>query len=519
MSDLLAASYDAVPYESKPIELAEPDAMAAIAILHGVTPTPADRCRVLELGCAAGGNLIDLAFTSPKSRFVGVDLAPSQIAIGQLTISEMGLQNISLEVGSIDQIDTQFGEFDYIICHGVYSWVPPHVQDAILRTCAACLTPNGVAYVSYNTLPGWHRRAMLRDMLVFHDDETLTPEERVARARGLADFLFKASSPDDSAHYAVLREEIEHLKSEADHLLFHEQLEPFNQPIYFSEFARRAGTFGLQFLSEARLSSNTLAGDQRLETLLGPGADRLRAEQYRDFVAGRTFRKTLLCRAGIDVKSAPLPSAVPQLFVRSLASPAEPSPEDAARGPGVRAFRAPRGASMTTNNPLVIAMLNALGSVSPTVVSFPELQRMTAEQLRALPDEGAHTLADDEAILSEVLLQCAENQFVAFRSLPSRFVAAAGKRPKASSFARWQSLHTEHVNSLAHWRVQVSGMERFLLPHLDGSNDRQQLLRVIERAFQSGDLAYSGGGPSREQLAEVLDDVLAQLGRSAVLVS
>ena len=52
----------------------------------------------------------------------------------------------------------------------MYSWVPPDVQDAILRVCSRNLAPNGIAYVSYNTYPGWHVRMMAREMLVEHDD-------------------------------------------------------------------------------------------------------------------------------------------------------------------------------------------------------------------------------------------------------------------------------------------------------------------------------------------------------------
>jgi len=517
MTELLTG-YEAVPYHSRPIEAAAPDVMAAMATLHGVTPVPVDRCRVLELGCAAGGNLIDLAFTQPKSRFVGIDLAPSQVAIGQLTISEMGLQNVSLHAGSIDQIPADFGEFDYIICHGVYSWVPPHVQDAILRTCASCLSPNGVAYVSYNTYPGWHRRAMLREMLMYHDDELLSPAERVARAREFGEFLSAAVGVDDTdAHSVVVREEVEHLRREADYLLYHEQLEPYNQPVYFTEFVRRAGTFGLQYLADARMTPTVLAAGKRVETVAGAGADRVRTQQYLDFIAGRSFRKTLLCRADLEVARAPLVSTVPQLHVRGLVTEIEPSAEDAARGPGVAAFRSLGGTTMTTNNTVLVTALRVLMDFAPMAVSFRDLREAVSAKLRESSGDTASTV--DEADLASLILRCAENAFASFRSLPSRFVAKAGKRPKASSFARWQCLYSEQVNSLAHLTVQITPVERFLLPHLDGTNDRAQLIRMLERAFQTGELAHGGGSPSREQLADILEDILEQLGRSAVLVA
>ena len=188
------AAYESVTYESKAMPLAEPDAIAAMAILHGVTPVPPDRCRVLELGCATAGNIMSMAFRFPKSQFVGIDLSPTQIEIGRLAVSDMGLQNVTLEARSITELGDEHGQFDYIICHGVYSWVAPDVQEAILRVCARSLSPNGIAYVSYNTYPGWHRRGMLREMLMFNDDPSLPPAQRLKRAREFAAFLGRGQS-------------------------------------------------------------------------------------------------------------------------------------------------------------------------------------------------------------------------------------------------------------------------------------------------------------------------------------
>jgi hypothetical protein len=41
-----------------------------VAALHGLDAPPVTRCRVLELGCASGGNLIPMAGTLPDCRFV-----------------------------------------------------------------------------------------------------------------------------------------------------------------------------------------------------------------------------------------------------------------------------------------------------------------------------------------------------------------------------------------------------------------------------------------------------------------
>ena len=160
-------SYDEVPYADRVQPATHPDRLAVVATLYGMDPAPPDRCRVLELGCAGGANLIALAETLPGSDFVGIDLSPRQIASGRQKVQALGLTNVELRAMSLVDIGEAFGRFDYILCHGVYSWVPAEVRDAILAISSANLMPQGVAYVSYNCYPGWHARAAAREMMCY----------------------------------------------------------------------------------------------------------------------------------------------------------------------------------------------------------------------------------------------------------------------------------------------------------------------------------------------------------------
>src|SRR5262245_55529309 len=153
-------SYDEVPYESHPFAQTHPDHLATVATLFGMRPAPVARCRVPELGCASGGNLIPMAEQLPQSQFLGVDLSARQVDDGRRVLGPLGLTNVELRHASILDVDDGYGPFDYVLCHGVYSWVPPAVQDKILDVCAHNLAPQGVGYISYNTYPGWHMRGM-----------------------------------------------------------------------------------------------------------------------------------------------------------------------------------------------------------------------------------------------------------------------------------------------------------------------------------------------------------------------
>ncbi len=187
--------YDDIPYESHPFAQSHPNRLFTIGTLFGLRPTPVQKCRVLELGCASGGNLIPMADYLPESQFVGVDNSARQIQDGLDTVKQLGLENVILKHASILDVDAAYGQFDYIICHGVFSWVPENVRLKILEICGTQLTPHGIAYVSYNTYPGWHMRGMIRDMMRYHAARFSAPKDRIQQARALLKFLAQSVGP------------------------------------------------------------------------------------------------------------------------------------------------------------------------------------------------------------------------------------------------------------------------------------------------------------------------------------
>lgn len=194
--------YDEIPYASRPFPQTHPDNLATLATLFGMQPPPVDRCRVLELGCAAGGNLIPMAATLPGSRFVGIDLSRRQIDDGRRMVDALGLKNIQLLRRNILDVGERLGEFDYIICHGVFSWVPAPVRERILAVCAERLALNGVAFVSYNTYPGWHLPSVVRAMMRFHADRFAELAVRIRQARAVLEFLASATPPENDGYGA-----------------------------------------------------------------------------------------------------------------------------------------------------------------------------------------------------------------------------------------------------------------------------------------------------------------------------
>jgi SAM-dependent methyltransferase len=252
--------YDAVRYTTYPRIETHPDRLASVAALAGMTPAPVTRCRVLEIGCGDGGNLVPMAYFLPESRFTGIDLAAAPVAEACSAITALCLSNISVRVADLRNLGAAAGTYDYILAHGVYSWVPPDVRDRLLALCGELLSPHGVVCVSYNVWPGRHERHRLREVLLDRLRHVEQPGQRIAEARVI---LAAIDSP-----------EADEMAASSDDILFHDDLAPINDPVAFEEFTAHAARHGLQYLGEAVRR------------------------------AGDRFRVSLLCRAGIALRDS-----------------------------------------------------------------------------------------------------------------------------------------------------------------------------------------------------------------------
>ena len=289
--------YDRLFYQSLCLPRTHPDHLAALGRLMGLSAAEPYGCRVLELGCAAGGNLIPMACRLPQARFVGVDLSAAQIGAGQRLVGTLGLDNIELRVADIAMLDDGIGEFDYVIAHGVYSWVPEAVRAGLLRLARRVLAPDGLCYISFNTLPGWRMRGMLRDILCDACRGVTEPPARLAAAQAALVRLEQAlpELPGLAADY--LRAEIAALRGLHPSYLYFEYLAKHNRAFLFRDFLADIEAQGLRYLCDADLQRQFPAslGDA-VDSALADLTDGADVEQWLDFVGTRNFRESLLMR-------------------------------------------------------------------------------------------------------------------------------------------------------------------------------------------------------------------------------
>jgi cyclopropane fatty-acyl-phospholipid synthase-like methyltransferase len=410
-----ATSYDTLPYHGNFIPMTHPDRMATMAVLHGINPPPVERCRVLELGCTDGGNLLSMAETLPNASFLGVDLSPRQIAEGRAAMEALGVGNVELLTMNLTKVDDSFGLFDYIICHGVYSWVTASVRDKILEICSRNLAPDGVAYVSYNTYPGWHLRRILREMMLYHTQGITDPTGRVHQARALLEFVTRFALPQDGPYSCGLREESRKFEKYQGTYIFHEFLAEENHPVYFHEFVVHAASAGLRYLSHATFGlEESGLSPEFLQDISQLGPDIIRREQYIDFVLNRSFRQSLLCHAGRMTAGGPRPEAVRSLRLVAMARPENPTPD--LRSDAREPFRTVHGSKFMIDEPLLKSALFALHRLWPRSTSLEQLWAMSRE----LVGESKVTTETDCEELATKLLQCHMMQLVDLHTCATR---------------------------------------------------------------------------------------------------
>lgn len=522
MSQAQLASYDEVPYLSTAYSYTHPDCLATWATLLGMEPRPITQCRVLELGCASGGNLIPMALALPDSQFIGIDLSPRQIASGQELVRALQLTNLSLHPLSIMDVDDRFGTFDYIICHGVYSWVPAEVQDRILAVCKQHLAPQGVAYVSYNTYPGWHMRGMIREMMCFHVGQFDQPSERVQQARAFLQFLIECVSDAKSPYGELLQQEARLIESASDTYVYHEHLEAENHPLYFHQFAQRTAAKGLQYLTEAhpQLLPTNLSPRlaQSLEQLC---TDLIQGEQYLDFVRNRTFRRTLLCHEQVSLRRPPLPKQVMGMQVTTLVRPVSAQPD--IHSTAAEPFRAANDSTLSTSNPVIKAALVCLFEVWPQSLSFDLLWNRVRERLGRTTESTTET--GDGEQLAESLLQCYFTNLVELHVRAPQFVRRITERPVACPLARVQVEANSRITSRRHRSVVLSDLDRVVMPLLDGSRDRTSLREALVDLVANGAVTIQRDGQPLTEgvnlqnvLEQALDESLRRLAEGAFLV-
>lgn len=303
-NDVQQTIYSELGYKSMPFPYTTPATLEAYAALVGVSAPNPKTARVLELGATYGGNIISQALFNLDATFVGIELSQEQVEKGNEVIANAGLTNVSLVQSDIASIGSEIGTFDYIIAHGVYSWVDDGVKDALLRLIDEHLAEDGIAYISYNTYPGWHTMDEVRQLMMFsnRDKTQFNHKEKVLHGKTIGSIVgsqilkYDNLKERNSKFLGALRS----VMQKDEYYVGHDHLEPNNDPVYFYQFNDHLEAHKLAYLCDADLTLSMVRSfDADIADTLDKLAlnDHVAQEQYLDFMLDTTFRKSIICKA------------------------------------------------------------------------------------------------------------------------------------------------------------------------------------------------------------------------------
>lgn len=469
-------AYDALPYPPYSFPATHIGRLGAIGRLFNLQTIEPSKARVLELGCSSGVNLLAMAQNFPNAEFVGVDYSKKQIDLALEALAFTGLSNVKFINEDISKLPSDLGEFDYIITHGIYSWVPSHVKEAILRISRENLKPHGVAYISYNCLPGWRMRGALRDMMLMHTAGIQDVVGKVAQSKALIKFLAESCS-EDTPYGNYLRQELDLLGKVDDSYIAHDFLETDNDALYFTDFIKAAAQHNLGYLGDAEPATmivDNMPG-QAAKTLKSLNLNLLATEQYMDFVRNRMFRSTLLCRAESELKRSIDPACLEPFHVTPLVALKTPFSKNQ---PAV--FVGAAGQELTVGDvftaDIFTLAIERRGQVTAAQI-LDEVALKHADKLQA--KDPAAVRAD----LGLILISGYFKNMVDFSLGPVGLATpVTTENPQTLPLARWQASNGQRVSSP---RLDMLNSDPFVAKFItlcDGTRDREALINAMVEA-------------------------------------
>lgn len=512
-----AVSYDEIPYESMSYPQTHPSHLYTVATLFGLKPPDFRKARVLEIGCAAGGNILPLALNYPKASFTGIDLSGEQIAHAERQKAALKVKNIEFRQEDILAFDLkkEKGRYDYIIVHGIFSWVPEPVRNAVLDICREALSDDGLAVVSYNTLPGWNAVRSLREMMLYHGNRFQKNEEKIVQSRALLEFLLEAIPESNAAYRGVIEAERKLLQTVPDSYIFHDHLEDVNAQFYLHDFVRMADERDLSYVGDVAVST-MFVGNMPAKALerLQAVDDVVAQEQYMDFVNNRRFRSTILCKKGRKLSRD---LRAEQILDYNLRAAYTPAPGGT---PASATFNAPNGANFSTQSPAATALFAALAAQGSRPIAAADLIALAAKNAGV----------DAALVKGELLrhgLQLMLRGFVSIHADDLAGAAAAGDKPVAWPLARLQAARPgcQFITNIQGGTVKTDQTGSILITHMDGTRDIAALADVLVNAIAKGTLTASQDGKPvtdgkkiRPQLEQSVINLLPVLARQNLLV-
>ncbi len=526
-------NYDDLPYDNKPDLRTHISAIAGVAKVFELKTVAVSEARVLEIGCAWGANLIPMAESFPKSEFVGVDLSKKQVEMAEATLKNMPkkLKNIKIKNKSFTDLTAKKdGKFDYIIAHGIYSWISKEKQDALIKKCAELLSDKGVIHISYNTLPGWNMVKTVRDLLKFHTKDTETFKGKGEDIGRILEFVSQNTS-GDSSYGKFFADEWEQIKDKKLSYILHDYLEVENNPCYFSEFMSKAESNGLSYLGDISLPSMFLGNfSETVKNSLSEVKDIVKQEQYMDYLSNRRFRGTLLFKNSkkrVAHRNIKFESIKDMYFVTKSCFVEHAKPMDFKKGKEFE-FASISNSEMTfkVKSGLAAAVLASIVSNALSPANKEKIIESALLLLKPSKAKQKETKENLEKIVSEVLLIWVMKGIIDLHSFDFPCAKEISSKPKISGISMAQiKLGVNYTTTCLHRTIELKPIEKIILSFCDGKNTVEDINNEIFKLVKSKALSIESDDEvktekqQKEKVANFVKGTLSMAIMNRLLIS
>lgn len=472
-----------------------------LAKLYGIPAKAPAESRVLEIGCGSGLNLIAQASRLPQANFVGLDIDAGQIEKANAYKEELQLSNCNFHNMSVEE--AEFSEsFDYIICHGLFAWVPQKTQQAIIALCHQYCAENGVIYISYNALPGWFLRGVISDHLRRADNAQAPIELRISNARGLLDEMrnelgFDVGTEDQER----VKRELENCSAHSDAFVMHELLNPATRGFHFRQFMALLEEAGFQYLAEAlpgRMREwryDEMSEEIDLAEVRNKNASLVEKEQQMDHLFPQSFRGTLLVKGHHKRRDVADMSVVWDWYVSTHLVPLSEKPDLVSNKEEI--FCASSNVSTEVGAPILKAAFVRLRERWPSALHAEELFE------HALHLSGAEDAKETRRYLAAELVRYFLANMVDFHSNELRCSHVLTEKPFVHAYARCHAGRGDWVVTERHEYYVMNPFEALLLPLCDGTHTVAELVEKMTERVVDTDLTPKVDGKPIEDSGEV----------------
>ena len=493
-------TYDELPFSSNLHAERHPGHLQTIAGLHGVATEDLEGALIVEIGCGSGDALLPLAATMPRTTFVGIDSASTLVEYAQREAAALTLENITFTTADFRAWHSE-QQAAIILCHGLFSWVSTALQQDLLTFFASHLSPSGLLYLSWNALPGWNIRGVVRDLLRSFVDRDLPPEKQVTAARTLLRLIEATAGHDlDRPYSLLLQRELARIAQEPDSYLFHEYLADENHPYTLTQMSALMEQQGLYYVADVQMSRNGItrlhSTPQLTADLHSQLPDYRAREQLTDFIRGTAFREGIFCKQQLSRHEADFARLKKLVISSSLRAQA---PLEILLSHAEVAFCDLAGREVLLTDPLTKVALKYIADFWPGAVPFYKVSTRVHELTK---ESSRHV---EEHLLAE-LSRLFVDDLVFFSGWAPSLTADFPSQPLVPAYIRRQAARSSRLTNLQYATIHLDSFERYILKSLDGTQSAAALVQLVLAALHEGTLKLAGDSGSEDGVQDETEE-------------